>query len=112
MSQEDWKDDVDDWLSSSKVKHPSGVPVKVTFLDSNPMKRIFTKDGKEITCFDWVVQVEESGKPRKKIESVSSKRLLALIRKAADERPLKGRTFVIIAIGDGILRTWTLDEVK
>ncbi len=102
----------DDQASKSKfVKHRSGVPIVVEFLSNEPEKNVFVKDGKEIVSWNFPVKVNESGKLREKTESVTSTRLMRLIIEEAKKAPLKGRTFTITAIGDGLQRMWTMTEV-
>lgn len=109
-----WIDKYDeDKASKSKyVRHLSGVPVDEEFLSNEPERRVFTKEGKEITSWNFPVRVNESGKLREKTESITSSRLMNLIIVEAKKASLQGRTFTITAIGDGLQRMWTMTEVK
>lgn len=109
-----WFDDYEDYKASKSkyLKHKSGIPVEVEFLADEPEVREFTKDGKQITSWNFTVKVNEGGKLREKVESVTSTRLMNLIAAESKKASLQGRRFIITASGDGLQRMWTMVEVK
>lgn len=114
MTLSPWIERYEEEIASASryVKHKSGVPVEVQFLSNEPEEMQFTKDGKQVTSWNFPVRVNEMGKLREKTESVTSSRLMRLIIEEAKKAPLQGRIFTITAIGDGLQRMWTMMEVK
>jgi hypothetical protein len=107
-----WIEEYEKSKSSKYLKHLSGIPIEVTFLSNDPEVKEFSKDEKQIKCYEWRGKtVDESGS-RETIESVTSSRLVKLIIAEAKKAPLTGRTFTITAIGDGLQRMWTMTEAK
>lgn len=114
LTPPDWLDEYEDYRASKSkfVKHKNGVPIEIEFITDGPEKREFTKDGKVITSWNFPVRINEGGKIREKISSITSDRLMSLIINEAKKAPLKGRKFTITASGDGLNRVWTMVEVK
>lgn len=104
-----WYDEVE----TKYVHFVQGVPVIVEFQSREPtMHQMVQKDGTQKKSFEWRVLLKNGNdRPKEKILGTSSKRLLKALKEEDQKKSLEGRTFRIMAIGDGMARIYSIEEV-
>jgi len=101
-----------DAFAPTIIKFLSGVSVILTISPGDPIVSEETfQDGSKGPSVRWDVLVHEDGQLKKKVLSVTSKRLNDLMGEMDRKSPISGKTLRITAIGDGLQRTWKVEEV-